>query len=69
VDAKASDGSTALIKAVGGCHTDTVRILIMHGANVNTKTKEDIMPLPLATSSDRCKDIVQLLKKTGAKIF
>jgi ankyrin repeat protein len=64
-------GWTALLEAVilgdgGPRHTEIVRLLIAHGANVNLADREGVTPL--AHARQRRQDaVVALLQRAGAR--
>jgi uncharacterized protein len=64
VNARTPNGDTALIFAATSRYIDTVKILIDHGADVNAADKTGRTALMMA---GRQEDIVDLLKKSGAK--
>ena len=64
-------GWTALLEAVnlgdgGERHTQIVRLLVEHGADVNLADGEGVTPLAHAKSRD-FKDMITILEKAGAK--
>ncbi|EST05153.1 Glycerophosphoryl diester phosphodiesterase [Kalmanozyma brasiliensis GHG001] len=61
------DGFSPLILAVMNGRTDAVRILLDHGASVESRDATDLIPLCLASSGGHA-DIVKLLLQKGAKI-
>ena len=68
VNMKDAQGTTPLALAAWFGHTDTATLLIERGADVNAKksSSDDSSVLALATIKGH-KDIVELLKKAGAK--
>jgi ankyrin repeat protein len=56
------DGSKIVIKGA----TDLAQLLLNKGANVNTKDKNGVTALTIATKNGH-KEIIELLKKAGAK--
>ncbi|SPO23827.1 probable PHO81 - cyclin-dependent kinase inhibitor [Ustilago trichophora] len=61
------DGFSPLILAVMNGRTDAVRILLDHGASVESRDATDLIPLCLASSGGHAQ-IVSLLLQKGAKI-
>lgn len=68
VDAKQSDGQTALFWAatVSGS-VKVARLLLDHGADVNARDYSEMTPLTWAKNMENRKEIVALLKKYGGK--
>ncbi len=61
------DGEMPLHTAAKGGQTDTAKLLISKGAEINTKNKYDSTPLRLAAYRGHT-DTIQLLKKHGGKL-
>ncbi|RJP16707.1 MAG: ankyrin repeat domain-containing protein [Candidatus Abyssobacteria bacterium SURF_5] len=66
VNAKDECGRTALMKAAYNGSADAVKALLNNGADVNARDPWDVTALTMATAQGR-NEIVQLLKKAGAK--
>ena len=66
LNAKEGAGRTALIRAAGRGHTDTVKALLEAAADLNVKDKEGKTALMYAKNKSHT-EIVQLLKGAGAK--
>jgi ankyrin repeat protein len=60
-------GRTALMRASQNGHNEIVKILLAHGADVNAKNSKGITALMCAPKNKEGYEIVQLLKKAGAK--
>ncbi|CAH8599888.1 unnamed protein product [Heterobilharzia americana] len=67
LSAKDQDGYTALHRAVYGGHTDVLRCLIKHGANVNNRTEDGWTPLHSAAFWNQL-SCAQLLLEAGADL-
>jgi ankyrin repeat protein len=65
VNAKCYDVRTALLAASQEGHVDAVRVLLDHGANVNSPNSVEWMPLHFASNEGHLK-VVQLLLEHGA---
>jgi ankyrin repeat protein len=59
---------TPLMAAVRFGRTESVKILLSHGANPNIPDKLGHLPLPFAARNERMKEIVKLLVKRGAGV-
>ena len=64
---KDKEGKTALIKAIEIEHTDTVKLLISQGADINLKDDSGITPLHLAAGEGHI-NTVKLLISQGADV-
>lgn len=64
VNAKRTDGATALHLAAVYGRKEVVQVLLAHGADVNAKTKDGITPLHYAKGSE----VTKLLLASGAKV-
>ena len=53
INAKGNDGRTALMQAVMWGQTETVKVLLAKGADVNAKTSLGQMPRPWDTPASR----------------
>jgi ankyrin repeat protein len=77
VNGKDIDGGTALMYAAWGGHTETVKLLLSKGANPNATARSSTgpttalrmatNPLSQASRQGNIGEIVELLKKAGAK--
>ncbi len=65
IDARNEEGMTPLMAAMLTFDRDMARLLIERGADVNARTHSDITVLRIADV--RCRDLVPLLQKAGAK--
>jgi ankyrin repeat protein len=65
VNAKASNGGTALMAAAQEGHHEVVRALLAAKADVNAKMDAGTTALMMAAQKDD-KEVVQLLKSAGA---
>jgi ankyrin repeat protein len=66
VNAKDTDGMTALMWASGNGHDEVAKALIAAGADVNAKTKNGVTALMVASKKGHV-EIVKLLRAAGAK--
>ncbi len=67
IDAVNSKGETALISAAKAGHTETIKFLLKHGAQVNKTDNKGFTPL-LHAAVNLHEDVVQLLLKHNAQI-
>jgi ankyrin repeat protein len=65
IDARAEDGTTALLMAVAGRKQSLIRLLIDRGANVNLAAKDDIAPI-IAAHENGDRQTEALLRSKGA---
>lgn len=63
---KGFEGTTALIVSSMNGHTDTVKLLIAEGADVNAKSNDSRLTALWLAKSNGHKEIVDLLKEAGA---
>ncbi len=66
VNAKNSDGMTALMNAAAAGEDDIVRLLLDAGADINARDKEGHSALWHARENDSGDDLIQLLLARGA---
>ena len=66
VNAKTTYYETALMEAVGNCHSEVARVLLDKGADVTVVTANSRTALKIARKHD-CKAIEALLKARGAR--
>lgn len=65
IDNMTRDGSTPILLAAENRHTETIEILLMHGANINQRGKLQLTPLLLASDAGDF-HLIQLLLSAGA---
>ena len=66
VNAKNSNGTTALMYASANGHADVAELLLKNGANVNAKDNDSRTALILAAFNGHV-DVVEFLMKNGAR--
>ncbi len=67
VNAKSNSGKTALMIGAEVGSKEIVKLLLENGADVNLKTNDGNTPLSIAKRERARKEIIDLLKATGAK--
>jgi len=66
-DARGAQGRTALMIAAFAAHSDTLMVLLEHGADLNARDQKGMTSLILATMADQ-RETVKLLLEHGADV-